>query len=341
MTLEAVKAFLLHYDGPPAALMEVCGTHTHEISRWGIASLLSPKIRLVSGPGCPVCVTVASYVDRLVELSKKPDHTVLSFGDMLRVKGSVTSLRDGGVRAEMVYSPFDVLEKAEAQPQMRFVFAAVGFETTAPLYALLLEECVNRGIDNVRLLTSLKVMPPVIDWVCRRGGVDGFIAPGHVSVITGSEIFRPLAHKYGLPFAVTGFSGEAILASLYSLMQNLGRGTVQNLYPSVVTQTGNPKAQALLQHYFEPCDGAWRGMGILPGSALRLRDEYAPFDVGSAELLEDSENPGCRCAEILTGTLRPVDCPLYGQVCTPEHPEGACMVSAEGCCFNWFTHHRT
>lgn len=341
-----VQEFLKNYDGEPVRIMEVCGTHTAEISRSGMVSVLSPKIRLISGPGCPVCVTVTSYIDRLVALSLAPNHVVVSFGDLLRVKGSSRSLNDAkalGGQVRMVYSPTDVLKLAEAEPEKTFVFAAVGFETTAPVYALLLEQALRRGIRNIRLLTSLKTMPPVIDWVCaNQGGIDGFLAPGHVCVITGSDLFLPLAQKYSIPFAVSGFEPQQILLSIYALVRIRGRGTVKNLYPSVVTAQGNTQAQRLVSRFFEPCGAAWRGMGVLPGSGMRLRPEYESFDAGSAGLTEDcGSNPACRCGKVLTGALGPRQCPMFGAVCTPQSPQGACMVSTEGSCYQYYVNHRT
>lgn len=340
-----VQEFLKNYDGEPVRIMEVCGTHTAEISRSGMVSVLSPKIRLISGPGCPVCVTVTSYIDRLVALSLAPNHAVVSFGDLLRVKGSSRSLNDAkalGGQVRMVYSPMDVLKLAAAEPEKTFVFAAVGFETTAPVYALLLEQALRQGVRNIRLLTSLKTMPPVIDWVCaNQGGVDGFLAPGHVCVITGSDLFLPLAQKYSIPFAVSGFEPQQILLSIYALVRMRGRGTVKNLYPSVVTAQGNTQAQRLVSRFFEPCGAAWRGMGVLPDSGMRLRPEYESLDAGSVGLTEDcGSNPSCRCGRVLTGALSPRQCPMFGAVCTPQSPQGACMVSTEGSCYQYYVNHR-
>lgn len=336
-----IRAYLKNYGGPPLRLMEVCGTHTAQISRCGIAGMLSPAIRLISGPGCPVCVTVTAYIDRLVELSMEPGTTVLTFGDLLRVRGSRRSLNDAraaGGRVRMVYSPMDSLRIASAAKSGRFVFAAVGFETTAPVYAMLLEEAEQADIRNLRLLTSLKTMPPVIDWICKnQGGIDGFLAPGHVSVITGSRVFEPLSRKYGIPFVVSGFSGEQILASLYALVRRRGKAGVLNLYPSAVTAEGNREAQRAVAHYFAPCDAAWRGMGKIAGSGLALRAPFARFDAGSLGLDDDcSFNPRCRCAKVLTGAVSPPECPLFGGACTPRTPQGACMVSQEGSCYNYF-----
>lgn len=338
--MNQITQFLREYAGPHVRLMEVCGTHTAAIAETGLKSLLSPKIELVSGPGCPVCVTVTSYIDRLVELSM--EQTVVTFGDMLRVPGSRMSLDDAravGGRVQMVYSPMDALRLAAEHREEQFVFAAVGFETTAPVYAMLLEHAQREDITNLTLLTSLKTMPPVIDWVCanQEHGLDGFLAPGHVSVVTGSDYFIPLSEKYRLPFVVAGFDGPQLLAAVYTLVQRHGKAGVVNLYRSAVTPQGNEQAQRAVKTYFIPCDAAWRGMGVISNSGLKLRPEFEAYDAGSDGLDQDGGgNPSCCCARVLTGVLQPEQCPLFGDVCTPYTPQGACMVSREGSCFHHY-----
>lgn len=340
-----IKKLLREYDGPTVRFMEVCGTHTAEISKCGIVSMLSSNIKLISGPGCPVCVTVSSYIDRLIALSKLPQNVVVTFGDMLRVRGSKQNLLEAkaeGAKVQMVYSPMDTLVLAEKNPEQNFIFAAVGFETTTPIYALLIQEAIQRKIFNVKLLTSLKTMPPVIDWICKnQHNIDGFLAPGHVSVITGSNIFKDLSLKYNIPFVVAGFEGEQLLSAIYALTKRCGKGGVFNLYPSVVTPQGNEKAQKLISQYFEPCTAAWRGIGKIALSGKKLRKEYELFDAGSSELWEDQEqNSKCQCAKVLTGMLSPNECPLFGNTCTPQTPQGACMVSTEGSCYHYFINQR-
>lgn len=341
MNFEEIRSFLADYDGPDVSVMEVCGSHTAAVSSNGIPSMLSPRIHLISGPGCPVCVTVTDYIDCLVELAADPANVIVSFGDLLRVPGSRYSLseakaRGGNVR--MVYAPNQTLELAAADPSHTYIFAAVGFETTAPVHALMLEEADRRGLSNVKVLTSIKTMPPVIDWLLADGTVhiDGFFAPGHVCAVTGYECYQPLAARYAVPFVVSGFSGAQLMAALYRLVKLRGQGVVENLYRTVVKPAGNPEAQAILRKYYEPCDASWRGMGIIPGSGLVLRKEYAYRDAGSRTLLEDHVETGCRCASVLTGKIRPTGCPLFGKVCTPQNPQGACMVSQEGSCYNYF-----
>ncbi|MBQ7446339.1 MAG: hydrogenase formation protein HypD [Eubacterium sp.] len=345
MDLKTIKQFLYEYDGPDMNIMEVCGSHTAAIAKNGIPGLLSKKIHLISGPGCPVCVTPSAYIDRLLELAKQENTCVVTFGDLLRVPGSEKSLRmikgEGG-RVEMVYSPMDILEMAEKEPETCFVFAAVGFETTTPVYALLMQELVKYDIKNVKLLTALKTMPEAIGFLCENGApINGFIAPGHVSVVTGSRIFEPIAKKYGLPFGVSGFEGAEILTALYAIVKMRGQGCVINCYPAVVTAEGNVDAQASVEKYFEPADAVWRGMGSIPGSGRILRKEYAAFDAGSRDLTEDKKkNQACRCDQVLMGKIKPTECPLFGKVCTPLKPQGACMVSTEGNCFSWYSNHR-
>jgi len=341
------RKYLKEYDGPPIRIMEVCGTHTASIAHSGIVSLISPEIQLISGPGCPVCVTVTEFIDRLIEISLTPDNVVVTFGDMIRVTGSQKSLQDmrcEGGQVRMVYSPLDIIGLAKAQPEKTFVFAAIGFETTTAVYAALMDEIIRSGLTNIRLLTSLKTMPLVIDWVCgMQGGIDGFLAPGHVSVITGSDLFVPLAQKHGVPFAVAGFEGEQILIALYALVKMIrsGESRVMNLYPSAVTADGNLTAQHMISRFFKVCDAAWRGMGVIPGSGMMLRDEYMAYDAGSLNLYSDhSHHPDCRCDKVITGAQKPSQCPLFGKLCTPDKPQGACMVSSEGSCYSYFVNRR-
>lgn len=340
MTIEEISTYLKGYNGPTIRLMEVCGSHTAAIAKYGIRELLSEKIQLVSGPGCPVCVTPSAYIDRLIVLAKEPDTCVASFGDLLRVPGSEKSLSEAkgeGANVTMVYSPMDVLALAKEHPDTNYVFAAVGFETTAPVYTLLIEEAKKAGLANIRLLTALKTMPKAIDWLIGNGAkIDGFLAPGHVCAVTGSEYFEELAKRYRVPFAVSGFSDMELLLAIYGLVKMIenGQTEVRNYYPSVVETKGNPVALEKMAHYFTPCEATWRGMGAIEGSGMRLRDEYLQYDAGSMGLDEDrKKNKGCCCGEILKGNMRPCDCPLFGKVCHPQNPQGACMVSYEGSCF--------
>ena len=355
MSLPEMRDFLENYDGLEINIMEVCGSHTAAISKNGIRGMLSEKIHLISGPGCPVCVTPTAYVDRLIELALTPNTCVVTFGDMLRVPGSKYSLSEVqgmGGRAIMVYSPMDIFALAEKEPETTFVFAALGFETTTPVYALLLEEVIEKKIENVTLLTALKTMPGVIAYLCENGAsIQGYLAPGHVAAVTGSDLFLPLAEKYQIPFAVSGFEGEEILEALCGIVQayetaqgadtneeKSNGGVVMNFYPAVVSDKGNTRAQELVKKYFQTTDAAWRGMGIVPGTGMELREEYEKYDAGSKELVEDNKrNKACCCDQILMGKMQPQQCPLFGKVCKPLTPQGACMVSEEGSCHSMFS----
>lgn len=344
MNINDVIKTLKEYDGEEITLMEVCGTHTASISENAIPSLISDKIHLISGPGCPVCVTVSDYVDRLIELALD-GNVIVTFGDMIRVPGSKKALKDikfEGADIRMVYSPMETIALAKAEPDKNFVFAAVGFETTTPIYALLLDEIIKQGIENIKLLTALKTMPNVIAALCEKESkIDGFLAPGHVAVITGSNAFVPLAEKYNLPFAVSGFEAEEILASIYALVKLRRQGKVINLYKSAVSSERNEKAFEIVHKYFEEYDAPWRGLGIIKGSGMAIKNNYSKYDAGSKELTNDySYQKGCSCGEIISGLKKPSDCPLYGKICTPENPKGACMVSNEGSCFNYITNNR-
>lgn len=344
MNINDVLKFLKEYDGEEITVMEVCGTHTASIAENAIPSLISNKIKLISGPGCPVCVTVSDYTDRLIELALD-GNVIVTFGDMMRVPGSRYALKDiksQGADIRMVYSPLEILTFAKNEKEKNLIFACVGFETTTPIYAVLVEELINQGITNVKLLTALKTMPKVIETLCEsESKIDGFLAPGHVAVITGSKAFEPIAEKYSKPFAVSGFEAQEILASIYALVKMRGQGKVINLYKKAVASSPNYKASDIVGKYFESCDASWRGLGIIKNSGMALKKEYSHLDAGSRELTNDfSHSNGCSCAEIITGKMKPSQCRLYGKICTPEHPTGACMVSSEGACFNYITNDR-
>ena len=340
MDIKTIIDYLGSYDGPKLRLMEVCGSHTQAIAKFGIRDILSPNIELISGPGCPVCVTPTDYIDRLIELCLIPGNCVATFGDLLRVPGSRESLNEAkgrGGQVVMLYSPMEVLALAQEHPDINYIFAAVGFETTAPVYTLLLDEVIRLGLQNVRLLTALKTMPGAISYLLDNGAdIDGFIAPGHVCAITGSDYFRGLAERYHIPFAVSGFQDQELLIAIYGLVQMAvaGWAEVRNYYTSVVENEPNQLAQAKLNQYFTEYAPVWRGMGPIPGSGLILKDEYSVYDAGSAGLNADNaRNKACRCGQILMGKAKPADCPLFGTACTPLNPQGACMVSMEGSCF--------
>ncbi len=340
MDLQKITDELQNYDGPEVRLMEVCGTHTAAISENGIPSMLSPKIKLISGPGCPVCVTVTAVIDKLVELSMMDKTCVLTFGDLIRVRGTSKSLADAradGAHVQMVYSPMETISLAKENPDITYVFAAIGFETTTPVYALVIEKAIEEKVNNLKLLTSLKTMPQVIRWVVNNGGgIDGFIAPGHVSAVTGGNLFKELSKELNIPFVVSGFEGKQLLLTIYALIKMKGKPGYKNLYPDVVTDEGNLKAQEAVNKYFTVSDSSWRGMGKISGSGMVLKDEYKSYDAGSYGLDEDNMPKGCSCDKVLVGKISPNECPLFGKSCTPENAHGACMVSTEGSCYNYF-----
>ncbi len=338
---QILRNFLSGYRGPALSFMEVCGTHTEKIAAYGIRDLLSPDIHLLTGPGCPVCVTVSAYIDRLIELAFAADTTVVTFGDLLRVPGSSYSLAEAkarGASVEFVYGPRDLLPKARQNPDHLFVFAAVGFETTIPIYVALLEELSVERIENVKLLTALKTMPAAIDWVLANSDrLDGLLAPGNVSVITGSNYFEKLAEKWQKPFVIGGFSATELILALSCLLASTGQGVVKNMYPSVVTASGNRAAQTGIRACFESGPAAWRGFGLIAESGLYLSTKWQKYDAGSRHLLEDiAYNSACSCGAVLTGQLSPEACPLFGSSCRPDCPQGACMISGEGACFNYW-----
>ncbi len=337
LDLKQIMEYLRSYSGRPLRLMEVCGTHTAGIRSNGLLSVLSNNIRMITGPGCPVCVTVSGYIDRLIELSADSRNVIVSFGDLLRVPGSVSNLAQAkaeGADIRYVYSPLDTIRMAEEDKDHTYIFAAVGFETTVPVYTALISDIMEKDIRNIRLLTALKTMPKAIENVA--GGVDGFLAPGHVAVITGTKEYEELAGKLQRPFIISGFEGEELAAAIYALVKNAERNTAVccNLYPGAVREEGNMTAKEEMARFFEADDAVWRGLGEIPMSGLYLKDEFLGYDAGSRGLVKDAEIPGCKCAEVITGRLSPNECPLFGKACTMEHPVGACMVSQEGACFN-------
>jgi len=316
-----------NYRGKPIKIMEVCGTHTYQIARLGIGDLLPEAIRLVSGPGCPVCVTPAGYIDTAAEIVARPGTTLLTFGDMMRVPGNNTRLDS---RAKIMYSPMEVIPLAKENPETAFVVAAVGFETTLPVYGLLIQKLIEMNIKNVRLLMAVKSIMPALEWLIQnQPDIQGFIGPGHVSAILGYGVYE----KLNMPLAVGGFSYEHIVSAIYDLLRQAERGTreVHNLYPGVVTKSGNETALEIIDTYFETRPSVWRGLGEIPNSGYRLKKAFSAFDAGDYSE-QSTEHEGCRCCDVIIGKCLPTECPLFGTACTPECPVGPCMVSMEGSC---------
>lgn len=334
----------------PWSIMEVCGGQTHSIIRNGIDQILPPKVTMIHGPGCPVCVTPLETIDKALAIAAQPNVIFCSFGDMLRVPGSKEDLfkiKGMGADVRIVYSPLDALKIARAHPEREVVFLAIGFETTAPANAMAVKLAKQQGIKNFSALVSHVLVPPAIVAIlnspeCR---VDAFLAAGHVCSVTGYQAYPAICDKYGVPIVVTGFEPLDLLEGIRRAVLQLERGeaNVDNAYPRVVSELGNLAAMQVIDEVFEVTDRAWRGIGTIPKSGWRLRDEYREqdaetrFSVGN---IRTQESNRCRAGEVLQGTLKPSQCPAFGTECTPRHPLGATMVSNEGACAAYYNYGR-
>ena len=331
-------------------LMEICGGQTHTLLRSGIDRMLPPEITLVHGPGCPVCVTPLTQIDRALAIASRPNVIFTSFGDMLRVPGSTTDLltvkaRGGDVR--MVYSPLDAVTLARQNPEKEVVFFAVGFETTAPANAMAVRHAKSLGLTNFSVLASHVLVPPAVEAILSSPSnrVQAFLLAGHVCAVMGWTEYEPLAKSHGIPMVVTGFEPLDLLQGIHMAVDALeaGRTGVENQYVRTVSREGNPAARAVVNEVFETCDRAWRGIGVIPKSGYRLRPEYAAYDatlkfeVGAITTEEPKE---CIAGEIMQGLKRPSACTAFGTRCTPEHPLGAPMVSSEGACAAYWLYAR-
>lgn len=327
-------------------LMEVCGTHTVSIGRYGFRSIMPSGLKLLSGPGCPVCVTANRDIDHAIALAKMEGAIITTFGDMMRVPGSSTSLareKAAGHDIRIVYSPLDALAVAEQNPERPVIFMGVGFETTTPTIAACILEAAARGLQNFSVYCSHKTTAPALRAIANdpETRIDGFILPGHVSTITGLKPYRFLVDEFGTPGVVTGFEPVDILEGIAMLVQMVvdGKPAVDNAYRRGVNANGNPVARQLVDQVFEPVDATWRGLGPIPESGLKIRPEFAAFDASTrfdVEIEPTVEPRGCRCGDVLRGAITPNGCPLFGRVCTPEHPVGPCMVSSEGSCAAYY-----
>jgi len=326
----------------PMTFMEVCGTHTMAIYQYGLRTLLPPQVRLISGPGCPVCVTPNEYLDRAVALCRLPDVIVATFGDMVRVPGSSSSLQEERARGadiRVVYSPLDAVALAATNPGKRVVFLGVGFETTAPAIGGSILAAKGQGLANYFVLAAHKTMPQPMRVLSADPElkIDGYLCPAHVSTITGPQIYQFLAEEFQIPCVITGFEPADVMQGVEMLARQVvaGESRVETQYRRVVRPEGNRKAQEVIREVFTPYDASWRGIGTIPGSGLRIADPYGAFDAEKAipvAVEETREHVGCLCGEILKGKVAPTDCPLFAGACTPESPVGACMVSSEGTC---------
>lgn len=330
-------------------LMEICGTHTVAIFRSGMRQLLPPAIRLISGPGCPVCVTADEDIDRIIWLARQRDTIVTTFGDLMRVPGSSSSLqreRSEGADVRMVYGSLDALQIARENPNREVIFIGIGFETTAPTVAAAVRTAAAAGVKNFSVFSAHKLLPPAMRALleAKELSLNGFLCPGHVSTIIGAVAYEEVVNRYHIPCVVTGFEPLDILQGISVLVDQIdsGEARVMNEYRRAVDYQGNVAARRLMEGVFEPVDAAWRGLGVIPQSGLGLREDVGSFDAARRFAMPEirvKEHPGCRCGEVLRGILTPPECGLFRVVCTPQNPKGPCMVSSEGTCGAYHRYH--
>lgn len=326
-------------------VMEVCGTHTQAISKFGIRQLVEPNIQLLSGPGCPVCVTSENYIDAAIELAKHRNVILSTFGDLMKVNGSRENLidqREKGKDIKVLYSPLDSITLAKQNEDKQIIFLGVGFETTTPLIALAIKIAQEKKMKNISFLIGMKRMEPILHHILKdpNHNIQGLICPGHVAAVKGADYFKFIVDKYNIPAVVAGFEGLDIVGALYFLMKQQGevKKNFKNLYKTCVTLEGNKRANKLMEEVFTYCDQEWRGIGTINDSGFSLREKYRNYDstekfgINLKETLEKNKNKTCICSEILLGKKLPDKCKLFGKSCTPEHPIGPCMVSSEGSC---------
>lgn len=344
--LDRIKATVSH----PWTIMEMCGGQTHAIIKYGLDQLLPDQIELVHGPGCPVCVTPLDKIDKAVNLASRPEVIFTSFGDMLRVPGSRKDLfqvKSEGGDVRIVYSPLDALALARSNPDRKVVFFAIGFETTAPTNAMAVFQAEKEGLNNFSVLVSQVLVPPAIKALLNspENRVKGYLAAGHVCAVMGWEEYIPIASRYHVPIAVTGFEPVDILDGILKVVGQLenGEGRVENCYARVVKKKGNPAAQELIRTVFKVTDRQWRGIGMIPESGLELNSKFKNFnaeEIFDLSGIMTEENPVCISGLILQGLKKPIDCPAFGSSCTPQFPLGATMVSSEGACAAYYAYSR-
>lgn len=326
--------------------MEVCGTHTMSIARFGLRNLLPQNVSLLSGPGCPVCVTPNQSIDKMIALAKIPNIIITTFGDMMRVPGSSSSLlkeKANGAQIEIVYSPLDALTLAKENPHNEVVFLAVGFETTAPTTAAIIKRAQSMGLQNFSVFCAHKNMPGAINLIAsdKDVAVDGLILPGHVTTITGTKMYDFLPKRYKIPGVVAGFEAADIMQAINMLVVQIATGQhkIENAYTRGVKNEGNPTALSLIDEVFEICNSEWRGLGQIKNSGFKIKNEFLAFDAETKFSIEPEttvENKACRCGNVLKGIILPTECPLFGKVCNPQNPVGPCMVSSEGSCSAYY-----
>ena len=334
--------------GKQINIMEVCGTHTVSIFRNGIRSTLPDGIKLLSGPGCPVCVTDQGYIDTALGLAGREDVILATYGDMIRVPGKKTSLEKMHRKnVKVVFSAEDALTLAKNHPDKTVVLIAVGFETTTPPTAVVVAEAKQQKVENFCVLSGHKLVIPAMDALLSgmNNKIDAFLCPGHVSVIIGADAYKPIVEKYNRPCVVAGFEPMQVIEGIAEICRQLKDNDpkVESIYHAAVNDQGNKVAQKLVSDYFEPYDGCWRGLGKIPGGTLRLKEEFAEYDALKRFGIEEipaEEETGCRCGQVLCGLIDPPQCGLFGKKCTPDDPVGPCMVSSEGACAAWYKYSR-
>ena len=343
--IDEIKKHALH----KITLMEVCGGHTMSIQKFGIPALLPETVNLISGPGCPVCVTDRKYIDQAIAYSRLPDTIITTYGDLIRVPGSTSSLdkeKAQGRDVRIVYSVLDALKIAKENPLKNIIFLGIGFETTTPGSAVGILNAKKEGLNNFFLFSAHKVMPPAMDALIDESvKIDGYIGPGHVSAIAGTRIYDFIPEKFGIGVVISGFEPVDLLASILMLVKQFesGKPAVEIQYKRIVKRDGNPSAQQIIDEVLEPRDDWWRGLGVLPASGLGIKPKFSDFDAEKqfdVEVEPTRKDKACICGEVLKGIAKPKDCKLFGKGCTPYDPVGPCMVSSEGACHAYFRYNR-
>jgi len=335
--------------GRNPAFMEVCGSHTMALAQTGVKQGLKDYVNLISGPGCPVCVTDQKSIDAMIALAEGENRIICTFGDMIRVPGSLKSLKDAKIAGKdirVLYSPVDSVRIAEENPDKEVIFLGIGFETTIPVLTLMVSEAEKRGIKNFSIWMTTKLIEPVMRYLLESDEVnlDGFLLPGHVSIVLGENSYQYLVDEYQISGVISGFKTADLLSGIYKLidMKVKGQIAIENNYPAVVSKAGNPVTQSWISKYLEPCDEAWRGIGIIPNSGLDLKPEYDQFNAKKRFPVKVGEprKTKCRCGEVIRGVVTPKECPLFAKACQPMNPVGPCMVSAEGTCAAYYKYMR-
>lgn len=349
-TIKALAKLVKSEVRAPLNIMEICGGHTHSIMKYALPSILPREVSFVHGPGCPVCVMPRAKIDTAIKLASQPNVVFCTLGDLMRVPGSefsLLSLRARGADVRALYSPLEILSIAAQNPSKSVIFFAIGFETTTPMTALLIEKCLNLGLRNVFFHINHVVVPAPIEAILGGGEarIDAFLGPSHVSVITGHGIYEPLVKKFQKAIVVSGFEPVDIMQSVLLCVRavNENKPSVINQYSRAVTREGNAKAQALVARYFEPCDFEFRGLGLVKGGGMALRAEFDAINAAKCfdcEVVSSGENKACICAKILKGIAKPYECKVFGKACTPKSPLGSCMVSSEGACAAYYKYMR-